>query len=99
MRKVFLLLVMLVLFSISSVFAQTWDDYILEVRGDTAVVKDYGDMEQTASTINEAIALDPAPVPAGRVYELRVNGYYPLSSNPTTPADRAVTIAGADSHG
>ena len=80
MGKVFLLLVMLVLFSMTSVFAQPWwdgwPDYILEVRGDTAVVKDYGDMEQTASTINEAIALDPAPVPAGRVYELRVNGYY-----------------------
>jgi hypothetical protein len=95
MRKVFLLLVMLVLFSIPSVFAQTWPDYILEIRGDTAVVKDYGDMEQTASTLNQAIALD-TDVPAGRVYELRVNGYYPMSSNPTTPADRAVTIAGAD---
>lgn len=44
---------------------------------------------------NQAIELDSSP-PAGRVYELRVNGYYPLASNPTTPADRAVAIAGAD---
>ena len=95
MRKVFLLLVLFVIFSMSSVFAQTWDDYILEVRGDTVVIKDYIDMGQTANTLNQAIELDPSP-PAGRVYELRVNGYYPLASNPTTPADRAVTIAGAD---
>ena len=61
MRKVFLLLVMLVIISMSSVFAQTWDDYILEVRGDTVVVKDYVDMEQTASTLNQAIELDPNP--------------------------------------
>ena len=95
MKKVFLLLVLFVIFSMSSVLAQTWDDYVLEVRGDTVVVKDYVDMGQTASTLNQAIELDPSP-PAGRVYELRVNGYYPLFSNPTTPANRAVTIAGAD---
>ena len=95
MRKVFLLLVLLVIFSMSSVFAQSWDDYILEVRGDTVVIKDYVDMGQTASTLSQAIELDPSP-PAGRVYELRVNGYYPLASNPTTPADKAVTIAGTD---
>ena len=92
MRKVF---VLFGIFLMSSVFAQTWDDYILEVRGDTVVVKDYVDMGQTASTLHQAIELDPSPT-AGRVYELRVNGYYPLASNPTTPADRAVTIAGAD---
>lgn len=95
MRKVFLLFVMLVIFSMSSAFAQTWEDYILETRGDTVVVKDYGDMSQTENTLNQAIALDASP-PAGRVYELRVNGYYPLSTNPTTPADRAIIIAGAD---
>ena len=95
MKKEFLLLVLFVILSMSSVLAQTWDDYILEVRGDTVVVKDYVDMEQTASTLNQTIELDTSP-PAGRIYELRVNGYYPLASNPTTPADRAVTIAGAD---
>ena len=95
MRKVLLPVVMLVIFSVSFVFAQSWPDYILETRGDTVVVKDYSDME-VASTLNQAIELDPAPVPAGRVYELHVNGYYPLSTSPTTPSDRAVIIAGAD---
>jgi hypothetical protein len=97
MKKVFLLHVLLVICSISFVFAQplTGNDYIAEVRGDTVVVKDYIDMGQTANTLNQAIELDLDP-PTGRVYELRVNGYYPLASNLTTPADRAVTIAGAD---
>jgi len=94
MRKISQL-VLVVFLPMSILFAQTWDDYILETRGDTVVVKDYNDMEQTASTLNYAIELDPSP-PAGRVYELKVNGYYPLASNPTTPADRAITIAGAD---
>jgi hypothetical protein len=98
MGKVFLLPVMVVLFSMTSVFAQVWDgwpDYILEMRGDTAVIKDYDDMEQEASTLSQAIALDEDAA-AGLVYELRVNGYYPLASNLTTPTDRAITIAGAD---
>jgi len=95
MRKIFLLPVLIVIFFMSSVVAQTWEDYISEVRGDTVVVKDYFDMEETASTLNKAIELDTNP-PAGRIYELRVSGYYPLLSNPTIPADRAVTIAGAD---
>jgi len=95
MKKIFVLLVLVVIFLSPSLFAQTWDDYILEVRGDTVVIKDYVDMGQEVNTLNQAIDLDPSPQ-AGRVYELRVNGYYPLASNPTTPADRAVTIAGAD---
>jgi hypothetical protein len=97
MKKVFLLPVLSVIFSMSFVFAQPWtgNDYIAEIRGDTVVVKDYVDMAQTANTLNQVIELDLDP-PAGRIYELRVNGYYPLGSNLTTPADRAVTIAGAD---
>jgi hypothetical protein len=98
MRKVFLLPIISVFFTMSSLFAQIlddWHDYINEIRGDTIVVKDYIDMAQTANSLNQVIELDSFP-PAGRVYELMVNGYYPLASNPTTPADRAVTIAGAD---
>ncbi|MEJ2629212.1 MAG: hypothetical protein P8078_11720 [bacterium] len=55
MKKVFLPLFLLVIFFRSSVLAQTWDDYIHEVRGDTVVVKDYVDMGQEANTLNQVM--------------------------------------------
>jgi hypothetical protein len=93
MRNILLALMLITLFSMSAVFAQTLDDYILETRGDTLVIKDYIDMGNEAGSINQVFALDDA-APAGRVYELKANGYYPLPSNPQTPA-RPVTIVGA----
>ncbi|MFA7710994.1 MAG: T9SS type A sorting domain-containing protein, partial [Candidatus Neomarinimicrobiota bacterium] len=73
------------------------DDYIAEVKGDTLVIKDFGDMEpDAAGSLREAVVADSVEVPAGRVYELKANGYYPLSTNLTTPATRAVVIVGAD---
>jgi len=93
MRKSLLALLLISLVSISAVFAQTLDDYVLETRGDTLVIKDFIDMGNGASSLNQVFALDDA-APTGRVYELKANGYYPMSSNPQTPA-RPVTIVGA----
>lgn len=93
MKKVLLAFMVFSLVSIPGVFAQTLDDYTLAVRGDTLVIKDFIDMGNQPSSINQVFALDTAP-PAGRVYELKANGYYPMASNPQTPA-RPITIVGA----
>ena len=75
--------------------AQTFMDYVSAMKGDTAVIKDYTDKANEASTLGTAMGLDNAP-PAGRVYMLRKNGYYPILTTPTTPAGRAVVIVGED---
>jgi hypothetical protein len=66
------------------------------MRGDTAVIKDFSDKGSTASTLTSALNLDTINVPAGRVYMLKTNGYYPLASNITTSSKRTVVIVGAD---
>jgi hypothetical protein len=79
---------------ISSVFSQNLSDYISEIRGDTLVIKDYYDMNNQQNSLYWAITLDTGNVPAGRVYELKANGYYPLQNNPTTL--RNTVIVGED---
>ncbi|HDP68880.1 MAG TPA: T9SS type A sorting domain-containing protein [Candidatus Marinimicrobia bacterium] len=96
MKKGLLLFVVFCLVLFSNVFADGVMDYVDEVRGDTLVIKDYVDMGNVAGSLTEAVVADSVDVPAGRVYELKANGYYPLSTNLTTPADRAVIIVGAD---
>jgi len=94
-RMLLLTVVTLGMFSIAG--SQTFTDYVSAMRGDTAVVKDYSDKGNTSSTLTRALALDTVSVPAGRVYMLKKNGYYPLASNPTTSATRSVVIVGEDS--
>ena len=85
MKKIFLLFsVMISLLPFKPSPSQTLDDYISEVKGDTLVVKDYYEMNNHQNSLYWAITLDTVNVPAGRVYELKVNGYYPLGKNPTT---------------
>ena len=43
MRKLLLLFVISLFLPLSSVFSQTFEDYVLEFRGDTAVIKDFFD--------------------------------------------------------
>ncbi|MBN1300517.1 MAG: T9SS type A sorting domain-containing protein [Melioribacteraceae bacterium] len=95
MRKILLPFLLLLLIPLSASFAQGLMDYVKEVKGDTLVVKDYVDMNFQANSINSVI-LEDANAPAGRVYELQVNGWYPQSAGVTTPSDRPVVIAGAD---
>jgi len=82
------------LLPIGSVFPQTLNDYISAVKGDTLVIKDYYDINNQPNSLNYAMLLDSVDVPAGRVYELKANGYYPLASNPTTL--RNTVIVGED---
>ncbi len=90
-RLVLLALAVLSLVCITS--AQTFPDYVLSFRGDTAVIKDYWDRSQENSTLTQALSLDASP-PAGRVYMLKTNGYYPILTTPTTSALREVRIVG-----
>ncbi len=95
MKKLMLLFVMLTfLVVLQSIYAQTLSDYIQQVKGDTLVVKDYSDMNNQQNSLYWAMTLDTGNVPAGRVYELRANGYYPLQNNPTTL--RNTVIIGED---
>ena len=95
MRKVLLPFIAFLLISLSATFAQTLMDYVKEVKGDTLVVKDFTDMDLQPNSINNVINAD-ADAPAGRVYQLQVNGWYPQSAGITLPSARAVVIAGAN---
>lgn len=95
MKKVLLFFLTLFLISLSTSFAQGLMDYVKEVKGDTLVVNDYADMGFQPNSINNVVAED-TEAPAGRVYELQTNGWYPQTGGFTTPSDRAVIIAGAD---
>ena len=53
-------------------------DYIDAIKGDTLVIKDYYDVNNQFS-LPKVLHLDSVDVPAGRVYELKRNGYYPLN--------------------
>jgi hypothetical protein len=92
--RIILFTMLIILVALSPMLAQTLDDYVESQRGDTLVIKDFFDMGQDATIIEQIFALDDA-APAGRVYELKTNGYYPMSANPQTPA-RPVTIIGQD---
>ena len=94
MRRTLLLLVFFTI-CVSSSFADLMD-YVLEVRGDTLVVKDYYDMEKVPNSINNVVLADSVDVPAGRVYELKTYGWYPQTGGFTTPSDRPTVIVGAN---
>ncbi len=90
MKKLSLSVILLILFSTSGLMAQTFSDYIEELRGDTAVVKP-GD-----NTLYGAIVYDTL-APSGRVYLLKKNEVYSLASNPTTSDKIHTIIIGEDS--
>ncbi len=94
MKKILLLFVTSILLPVNSVLPQTLTDYVKQVKGDTLVIKDYYDMNNQPNSLYWAMTLDTGNVPAGRVYELKANGYYPLQNNPTTL--RNTVIVGED---
>lgn len=95
MRKFLLPLFALLLVSFSTSLAQGLMDYVDAVRGDTLVIKDYYDMNEQPSSINNVITVDTL-APATRVYELKTAGWYPQSGGVTTPSGRPTVIVGAD---
>ena len=96
MKKTLLLIGVLVLCMFSIAGAQVFSDFVASFRGDTAVIKDYTDKGNVSSTLVSALNLDTINVPAGRVYMLKTNGYYPLATNPSTSATRPTVIVGQD---
>lgn len=70
-----------------------WKDFLIGIKGDTLVIKDYYDMGNVGNSLYWVMTLDTC-APAGRVYELEAGGYYPLSSTPITK--RKTVIVGAD---
>jgi len=94
MKIVRLLFVVFVLLTTSMVFSQTLADYVAETRGDTLVVKDFTDMGDVTNSLYQVLFLDSVDVPAGRVYMLKANGYYPLVNNPVPRV--ATAIVGED---
>jgi len=93
MRKLQLLSILLLIPS-SILVSQSLMDYVSAVRGDTLVIKDYNEMGQQSNSLYNVMYLDSVDTPAGRVYMLKANGFYPLLTNPTTR--RATTIVGED---
>lgn len=96
MKKILSLFVSLVLISVSTMYTQTLNDYVKQVKGDTLVIKDYSDMNNQSNSLYWAMVLDTDNVPAGRVYELQAGGWYPLQNNPTSSSKHPTVIVGSD---
>ncbi len=95
MKRTLLPMMVVTLCMFGTAGAQTFMDYVKEMKGDTAVIKDYTDMGSVANSLANALNSDTVNVPAGRVYELKASGYYPITANPTT-STRGVVIVGPD---
>lgn len=95
MKRTLLPMMVVTLCMFGTAGAQTFMDYVKEMKGDTAVIKDYTDMGSIANSLANALNSDTVSVPAGRVYQLKASGYYPITANPTTSA-RGVVIVGPD---
>ena len=92
-QKWFLALCLVSLFvSVDKTFSQNLNDYILAVKKDTLVVKDYYDIGNKPNSLYYVLQLDTIDATAGRVYELRANGYYTFYHNPNV--DRPTVIVG-----
>ena len=96
MRKLLYFLTVILMSPMGSVFPETLSNYVSEVKGDTLVVKDYYQMALESNSLYWVLTLDTLDVPPNRVYELKVNGYYPLDRTPLTSANRRTVIAGSD---
>lgn len=94
MKKVLFQIVLVVLFSASTIYNQTLMDYVSAVKGDTLVIKDYYDMNNQPNSLYYALSLDTVDIPAGRVYELKANGYYSYYYPPSSPANHNTVITG-----
>lgn len=93
MKKTMLLCSLFLLLQVA-VFAQPYADYITEERGDTLVIKSFADYENAPNSLTLAISSDTVDVPDGRVYLLKDNGWYPVTSNPTSLAGKKIVIMG-----
>jgi hypothetical protein len=95
MKKLLLLLILAALIPCVA-FPQTLADVTKAIKGDTLVIKDYSDYGSKANSLYIAMLADSVTVPAGRVYELMANGFFPLANNPTSSPSRTTVIVGSD---
>jgi len=92
MKKLFSFFSLFLVLFVTSVFAQI-EPYVLATKGDTLVVKD--DFDYGApDALTQLLAADTLNVPAGRVYQLKSNGYYSVINRPTSSATVRAIIAG-----
>lgn len=91
MKRIILLFGIFLLF-VSPILAQTLQDYVLETRGDTLVVKDDNDYG-APNTLYSLMNADSS-APADRVYLLHNGGIYSLVNNPTSSATHKTIIMG-----
>jgi hypothetical protein len=88
-----LLLFSMVLFLVSSVFAQGYDpQYVASTSGDTLVVKD--DIEFGSTNTLYLLMQSDSLAPAGRVYMLEKFGLYSCANNPVTSNKNRTIIMG-----
>jgi hypothetical protein len=92
MRRSLVLFFVLAVAAAGTARGQSFMDYIQEMRGDTAVVKDYVDMGNVANSLISAIQLDNNATD-DRVYLLKRDGYYWQDRQLVLPA-RKMTIMG-----
>lgn len=95
MKKLLILLAVAVMLPLWA-FSQSLNDVVKQVKGDTLVIKTYNDYGNQANSLYTALIADTVSVPAGRVYELQANGFYPLANNPNSSTQHATMIVGSD---
>lgn len=94
MKKLMVLLICMI-GSYSLLYAQTIDDYIVEERGDTLVVKDFSAMDNEPNALADLVEIDD-DAPDTRVYELVSGGFYFHTRQIAVSNDRPLHVAGAD---
>ncbi|HBQ60574.1 MAG TPA: hypothetical protein DD671_13370, partial [Balneolaceae bacterium] len=94
MPKITVSILFFVFFGMMSSDAQTIEDYIIEQRGDTLVVKDY-QLTQSPHTLSELVEIDTL-APSSRVYELISGGWYLTTFRVKVANNRPLRIIGED---
>ena len=95
MKKLLLILTVAALLPCVA-FPQTLADVTKAIKGDTLVIKDFTDYGNKANSLYIAMVADTLSVPAGRVYQLMANGFFPLANNPTSSPSHKTVIVGSD---
>ena len=92
-----MLLLVTILLPMAALHSQTLSDVTKQVKGDTLVIKTYEEMGNVPDGLSIALTADANNVPAGRVYELQKNGWYPLANTPTSSSTHKTVIVGETS--
>jgi hypothetical protein len=94
MKKLLLLLVVAALLPMYAMYSQSLSDVTKQIKGDTLVIKTFDEMGNAPNSLYVALFADTNSVPAGRVYELQTNGWYPNANGPNSSGKRKTVIYG-----